>query len=1069
MELFRQEVALRQGINWGRVAFERSQARAQQPQQSPALQRLPPAVVDALAVTPVGAQAVDLSDALSQLSDDEAAVLFSQYKGCKSLSIRNWATPSAKALRALTLTIGSTLQFIDLSGSSVSDEHFDTLVACANRLRSIVADRCQHIGGLSLQRLPGTLRHTLTSLSISACPRINSESFLWLTGGQGHNTPTCAKLELLDISYCSGVNDVGITAVASRLKALRFLNLCKCTAVTDRGIVALGDGCPRLQVLSLAWLAQLTDNSIVHLAQKCTELVSLNLAQCSLLADRSVIAVAKNCPHLQAINVSGISAVTERAFGALARYCKGLLMLNATGCTELSASGLNAMVQGLRFVQHASSFYGFKPVEEATAKKLQAQLDLIHEKSASTIQRTVRNYYEDKQTKQRLRQERLNRAAVLITRNVVRYSEKCRAWKKLLAKLSGSSAVEVQRVWRGVLGRRKAARRRVELDEFRAKTLYATRIQGLYRSHLEQRRHREVSAAVEQLRVHRRQEAQAAVAVRLQAVARTYLARIRARIAGVYFAMLQADRKHAVITIQSVARMFICKLHMRQLQLEKQRVFELRSKAATRIQQFIRASYGRYSASLQAAELRLMKRARLRAVINIQRYYRGYVARRTLFKLQAHRRLEIRAAIVIQKTFRGSRVMRWQALRMNRAAAHILDRSVTEFVLRQRDCKLRELPVAGDSDSSDDEFAIYTNRKRILDGADPCQVWGGATNLVGKTVRVYWPVEKQWYDGLVGAWDPKRQKHKIQYSDEDREWISLVHNQHRVQIWSQLPGRTLDEGVWVLLNNYRPPESEEWIEHLKQQRLLEQQREAAWIAVNQWQPVDQAPQQTARYTRRTARRLRRKYLWFSQTTGEVRPGREDGHSWLVTPDENGWPVFVHSETGEVVVHDPRFEDDQAELKFEVLQGMRQTAYLCQDLLDKYRAAKPTGLRKALREISKSQHRKKLQSLAIQAKDLHEQKAIVNEPSPPEIMQEIERAIQLSTTLTELADFFAEEEEKSQKIKADLFVMHPDKLEEYLVCPHCQSETKREFYFCQTCGKQQSEFEIRSRPKTVVVA
>lgn len=39
-------------------------------------------------------------------------------------------------------------------------------------------------------------------------------------------------------------------------------------------------------------------------------------------------------------------------------------MMNATGCMELSGNGLRAMVRGLNFVELASSFYGFKPVEE---------------------------------------------------------------------------------------------------------------------------------------------------------------------------------------------------------------------------------------------------------------------------------------------------------------------------------------------------------------------------------------------------------------------------------------------------------------------------------------------------------------------------------------------------------------------------------------------------------------------------------------------------------------------------------------------------------------------------------
>lgn len=57
-----------------------------------------------------------------------------------------------------------------------------------------------------------------------------------------------------------------------------------------------------------------------------------------------------------------------------------------------------------------------------------------------------------------------------------------------------------------------------------------------------------------------------------------------------------------------------------------------------------------------------------------------------------------------------------------------------------------------------------------------------------------------------------------------------------------------------------------------------------------------------------------------------------------------------------------------------------------------------------------------------------------------------------------------EEEKAQQLKAMLLVSHPDKLETYLVCPHCHNETKQEYYFCQTCGKQHTEFERRTRPK-----
>src|SRR3546814_20020242 len=88
---------------------------------------------------------------------------------------------------------------------------------------------------------------------------------------------------------------------------------------------------------------------------------------------------------------------------------------------------------------------------------------------------------------------------------------------------------------------------RLDLEEFRAKTHYATQIQSLFRSHFEQRRHYEVAAAIEQMRVHRRREAEAAVAVRVQSVTRAHLERIRARIARAYFGMIHKDNINALV------------------------------------------------------------------------------------------------------------------------------------------------------------------------------------------------------------------------------------------------------------------------------------------------------------------------------------------------------------------------------------------------------------------------------------------------------------------------------------------------------------------------------------------
>ena len=259
--------------------------------------------------------------------------------------------------------------------------------------------------------------------------------------------------------------------------------------------------------------------------------------------------------------------------------------------------------------------------------------------------------------------------------------------------------------------------------------------------------------------------------------------------------------------------------HRRQAQLEKHRLFELYTKAATRIQHLVRASNGRYSASLRATELRLMKRARIKAAVNIQRYYRGHCARDVLFRLRAQKWKEIRAAVVIQKTFRGSRIMRWRGIRMNVVAAHILDRSTNEFQTRQLDCRFESLIHRKWELGSWFDFCFRARYKlfcnQIQDrsifederfpGMDQTKVHDFqrtlARDLLHKVVKVFWPAEDRWFDGQILSWDEAKQKHKyissypcgilhitplfarIQYADGDLEWIHIESNQHRIQLW----------------------------------------------------------------------------------------------------------------------------------------------------------------------------------------------------------------------------------------------------------------------------------------------
>lgn len=46
--------------------------------------------------------------------------------------------------------------------------------------------------------------------------------------------------------------------------------------------------------------------------------------------------------------------------------------------------------------------------------------------------------------------------------------------------------------------------------------------------------------------------------------------------------------------------------------------------------------------------------------------------------------------------------------------------------------------------------------------------------VVGKRIKVYWPLDKAWYEGCVKSFDKESKKHRVQYDDAEEELLDLV-------------------------------------------------------------------------------------------------------------------------------------------------------------------------------------------------------------------------------------------------------------------------------------------------------
>ncbi|KAK3233260.1 hypothetical protein CYMTET_56430 [Cymbomonas tetramitiformis] len=52
------------------------------------------------------------------------------------------------------------------------------------------------------------------------------------------------------------------------------------------------------------------------------------------------------------------------------------------------------------------------------------------------------------------------------------------------------------------------------------------------------------------------------------------------------------------------------------------------------------------------------------------------------------------------------------------------------------------------------------------------------TGLVGRALKVLWPDDELWYEGVISKFNPKKMEHQVTYDDGDTEWLSLEKEQY---------------------------------------------------------------------------------------------------------------------------------------------------------------------------------------------------------------------------------------------------------------------------------------------------
>ncbi|KAF9585029.1 hypothetical protein BGW38_004211 [Lunasporangiospora selenospora] len=150
----------------------------------------------------------------------------------------------------------------------------------------------------------------------TSSPFIQSSVFRRLTAAN----LTHPVLAHLDLSDCTDVREPMLKSMIFFFPNLISINFTRTSGVTDTALSLIVDKCQDLQVINLSYCRQVTDLGLFAVAKFCrTNLRVLQINGNLKITDASVLAVAKHCLELEKLFIAECNQITDRAMEWIAR------------------------------------------------------------------------------------------------------------------------------------------------------------------------------------------------------------------------------------------------------------------------------------------------------------------------------------------------------------------------------------------------------------------------------------------------------------------------------------------------------------------------------------------------------------------------------------------------------------------------------------------------------------------------------------------------------------------------------------------------------------------------------
>ncbi|CAL1128684.1 unnamed protein product [Cladocopium goreaui] len=204
-------------------------------------------------------------------------------------------------------------------------------------LERLNLDGCQDVDDEGLAAIATRCR-SLKSFSIYWNVKVTDEGL-----GKVLRAQPCGRLQELCFSGCKFLSDETLQRIIGRAPHLQLLDLTRCPKVSDLGATLVCENLPELQIFRLYAMAQLNPSAFAQL-QRLPLLKELDLCGCRSEDDHVIAFLAQaETGVLQTFNLTWCCALTDATMLAIAKYCTRLKWLSFFGNLNVTAAAVEAL------------------------------------------------------------------------------------------------------------------------------------------------------------------------------------------------------------------------------------------------------------------------------------------------------------------------------------------------------------------------------------------------------------------------------------------------------------------------------------------------------------------------------------------------------------------------------------------------------------------------------------------------------------------------------------------------------------------------------------------------------